>query len=92
MVIIPKCKGEYRGIGIIEVSWKVCAVVVNFRFKWGVVFHDALQGFIGEGGGKDSHAVIQPGPTASDNFTQASLSSVLRSPQVIQITGHRAMS
>ena len=47
MVLIPKGKGEYRGIGIVEVAWKVCAVVVNFWLNRGVVLHDALHGFIG---------------------------------------------
>ena len=47
MVLIPKGKGEYRGIGIVEVAWKVCAVVVNFWLNRGVVLHDALHRFIG---------------------------------------------
>ena len=45
MVVLPKGKGGYRGIGIVEVLRKVCSVVVNFRLKRSVVFHDALHGF-----------------------------------------------
>ena len=33
MVFILKGKGEYRGIGLVEVLWKVCSVVVTFRPK-----------------------------------------------------------
>ena len=29
MVLIPKGKWEYWGIGLVEVAWKLCAVVVN---------------------------------------------------------------
>ena len=47
LILLLKGKGEYRGIGIVEVAWKVCAVVVNFWLNRGVVLHDALHGFIG---------------------------------------------
>ena len=29
IVIIPKGKGGYRGIGLVEVLWEICALVVN---------------------------------------------------------------
>ena len=45
MVLLLKGKGEYRGIGLVEVLWKVCPVVVNFRLKRSVVLHGALHGF-----------------------------------------------
>ena len=45
MVIILKGKGEYRGIRIVEVAWKVCAVVLNLRPKKGAELHDPLHGF-----------------------------------------------
>ena len=45
MVLLPKRKGEYRGIGIVEVLWKVCSVVVNCHLKRSVVLNDALHGF-----------------------------------------------
>ena len=31
LVLIPKGKGDYRGIGLVEVMWKVEAVVLNSR-------------------------------------------------------------
>ena len=43
MVLIPKGKGGYRGIGIVEVAWYVCAAVVNYQLKSVVVLHDALR-------------------------------------------------
>ena len=45
MVLIPKGKGEFWGIGIVEVAWKVCSAVANFRLKRGFVSHDALYRF-----------------------------------------------
>ena len=43
--LLPKGKGGYRGIMIVEVLWKVCLVVVNFSLKRSGVLHDALNGF-----------------------------------------------
>ena len=40
----PKIEGGYSGIGVVEVLWKVCSVVVNFSLKSGVVLHDDLHG------------------------------------------------
>ena len=45
MVLIPKGKGGYRGIRIVEVLCKVCSFVVNCWLKKSVVMHDALHGF-----------------------------------------------
>ena len=36
---------EYRGIGIVDVAWKLCAAVVNFCLKRSVELHDSLHGF-----------------------------------------------
>ena len=53
MVLIQKGKGGYKEIGLLEVLWKFCAVVVNCRLKSSVVLHTALHGFItGRGTGK----------------------------------------
>ena len=48
MVLILKGKGEYMGIGLVEVLCKVFDLVVNFRLKRSVVLHDALHGFRSE--------------------------------------------
>ena len=46
MVLLPKGKEEYMGIGLVEVLRKVWSVVVNCRLKRSVVLHDALHGFL----------------------------------------------
>ena len=33
MVFLPKLRGQYWGIGLVGVVWKVYAMVVNFRLK-----------------------------------------------------------
>ena len=43
--LLPKGKGDYRGIGLVEVMWKVVAVVLNRRFTSSITFHDVLHGF-----------------------------------------------
>ena len=45
MVLIPKGKGDYRGIGLVEVMWKVVAVILNRRLTSSINFHDVLHGF-----------------------------------------------
>ena len=44
LVLILKGGGDYRGIGLLEVAWKVIEGVVDGRLK-GVAFHDSLHGF-----------------------------------------------
>ena len=45
VVIIPKGKKEYRGIGLVEVTWKVVAEILHRRFTTAITYHDALHGF-----------------------------------------------
>ena len=45
VVLIPKGKKEYRGIGLVEVTWKVVAVILHRRLTTAITFHDALHGF-----------------------------------------------
>ena len=45
VVLIPKGKREYRGIGLVEFTWKVVAVILHRRLTSGIQFHDALHGF-----------------------------------------------
>ena len=45
VVLIPKGKREYRGIGLVDVTWKVVAVILHRRLTKGIMFHDALHGF-----------------------------------------------
>ena len=45
MVFLPRERGEYRGIGLVDVVWKVNAMVIKFCQKRSVAIHDALHGF-----------------------------------------------
>ena len=45
MVMIPKEKGEIRGIGLVEVTWKLMAVILHHQLTTGLQIHDALHGF-----------------------------------------------
>ena len=38
VVLIPKGKGDYRGIGLVEVMWKVVAVILNRRLTSSITF------------------------------------------------------
>ena len=43
-VLNPKGKGDYWGISLVEVMWKVVAVILNRRFTSSITFHDVLHG------------------------------------------------
>ena len=45
VVLIPKGKGDYRGIGLVEVMWKVVVVILNRRLTSSITSHDVLHGF-----------------------------------------------
>ena len=45
MVLVPKGKKEYRGIGLVEVTWKVVAAILHRRLTTAITYHDALHGF-----------------------------------------------
>ena len=45
VVLIPKGEGYYWGIGLVEVMWKVVAVILNRRFTSSIIFQDVLHGF-----------------------------------------------
>ena len=45
VVLIPKGEKDYRGIGLMEVMWKVVVEILNRRFAASITYHDALHGF-----------------------------------------------
>ena len=45
MVLNSKGKKDYRGIGLVEVMWKVVAAILNRRLTVSITFHDFLCGF-----------------------------------------------
>ena len=47
MALNPKGKGEFWGIGIVYVAWKVCTTLVNFKLRQEVILNNALHGFRG---------------------------------------------
>ena len=44
VVLIPKGNNDFRGIGLLEVAWKVLEGVLDGQMK-GVDLHDTLHGF-----------------------------------------------
>ena len=42
MVILPK---DYRGIGLMEVMWKVVVTILNLQLTASIAFHKFLHGF-----------------------------------------------
>ena len=45
MVLLPKGGGDYHGIGLLEIIWKLVTTIIDRRVKEVVPFHDALHGF-----------------------------------------------
>ena len=45
VILMPKGKTDYRGIGLVEVMWKVVAEILNLRFTASITYHDFLHGF-----------------------------------------------
>ena len=45
VVLITKGKQEYRGIGLVEVMWKVVAAILNRRLTASITYHDFLHVF-----------------------------------------------
>ena len=45
MFLVPKGKGGYRDIGLVEVMWKVVEAILNIRITASITFHDFLRGF-----------------------------------------------
>ena len=53
--LIPKGGKDYWGIGLVEVMWKVVAVILNHCFTASIANHDFLHGFReGRGTGTDT--------------------------------------
>jgi hypothetical protein len=46
LVLIPKSEaGKFRGIGLLEVIWKLITTIINKRLLQGIEFHPAIHGF-----------------------------------------------
>ena len=44
VVLIPKGKGKFRGIGLVEVIWKLLTLILHCRLTT-IKLHDVLHGF-----------------------------------------------
>ena len=45
VVLIPKGKGDFRVIGLVEVLWKTITSLLNLPIAAAISFHDTLHGF-----------------------------------------------
>ena len=45
VVLIPKGEKDYRGIGLVEVMWKLLALILSRRLKASITFHNFLHVF-----------------------------------------------
>jgi hypothetical protein len=50
LVLIPKGSGGCRGIGLLEICWKVISKIMDFWMKQGIDFDDSIHGFRAERG------------------------------------------
>ena len=46
VVLIPKGRGDYRGIGIVEVMWKAVTVILNCHFAASITYYNSLHRFL----------------------------------------------
>ena len=55
IILIPKGNGDFRGIGLVEVLWKMVTGILNRRREAAIQFHNTLHGFrTGRGTGTTS--------------------------------------
>ena len=47
LALLPKGQADHRGIGLIEIVWKLLEAIIDTRVKKVVSFHDILHGFQG---------------------------------------------
>jgi hypothetical protein len=45
MILLPKGEGQYRGIGLLEITWKLISRIIDRRIRQHVEFHDTIHGF-----------------------------------------------
>ena len=64
VVFIPKGKGDFRGIGLVEVLWKAVAIIFNRRLTAAISFHHTLHGFWARRGDGDRRPRGQAAPIA----------------------------
>ena len=45
VILIPKGKGDFRGVVLVKVLWKAVTILLNYRLTAAIFFHDTLLGF-----------------------------------------------
>ena len=45
VVLIPMRKGDYHGIGLMEVVWKLVTAILNLRLTASITYHEFVHGF-----------------------------------------------
>ena len=45
VVLFTKGRTEYRGIGLVEVMWKVMAAILHLCLTTAITYHDFIHGF-----------------------------------------------
>ena len=45
VILIPKGKGDFPGIGLVQVLWKAVTILLNRRLTVLITYHNALHGF-----------------------------------------------
>ena len=45
MILLLKGRGGYRGVGLVEVIWKMITTIINTRLGVAISLHDAMYGF-----------------------------------------------
>ena len=45
LVLLPKGNGEFRGIGLLEIVWKLIETIIHVRISTSVTFCEVLHGF-----------------------------------------------
>jgi hypothetical protein len=45
LVLIPKGSGGHRGIGLLEIVWKMISSIIDRYLKYKIEFHDDLHRF-----------------------------------------------
>jgi len=50
LVLLPKDSGGFRGIGLLEIIWKLISSIIDVRLKTSIEFHDCLHGFLAKRG------------------------------------------
>jgi len=44
LVLLPKGNGKFRGIGFLEIVWKLLEVIIHRRLATKILFHESLHG------------------------------------------------